>query len=75
VLRAEMPDAWLDQLAVCGTPEAGAAAIERLYAAGADSVVLVPLAEGQPLAQIEAIAQTLMPQLKRRRLRGQKPSE
>jgi 5,10-methylenetetrahydromethanopterin reductase len=64
-LRAEMPDAWLDQLAVCGTPEEGAAMIERLYAAGADSVVLLPFVEDDPLAQIEAMAHDLMPALKR----------
>jgi alkanesulfonate monooxygenase SsuD/methylene tetrahydromethanopterin reductase-like flavin-dependent oxidoreductase (luciferase family) len=65
VLCAEMPDTWLDQLAVCGTPDQGAATIERLYSAGADSVVLVPFIEGDPLAQIEAIAHELMPLLKR----------
>ncbi|MBK9714357.1 MAG: LLM class flavin-dependent oxidoreductase [Kouleothrix sp.] len=62
-LRAEMPDAWIDQLAVCGTPDQGAAAIERLYAAGADSVVLVPFTEDDPLAQIEAMARDLIPLL------------
>ena len=64
-LCVEMPDAWLDQLAVCGTPAEGAAMIERLYSAGADSVVLVPFVEGDPLAQIETMAQELMPLLKR----------
>jgi alkanesulfonate monooxygenase SsuD/methylene tetrahydromethanopterin reductase-like flavin-dependent oxidoreductase (luciferase family) len=64
-LCAEMPDAWLDLLAVCGTPDQGAAAIERLYSAGADSVVLVPFVEGDPLAQIEMMARDLMPLLNR----------
>lgn len=41
-LEAEMPDAWLDQLAVVGTPEDGAEAVRQLVAAGVDSVVLVP---------------------------------
>jgi alkanesulfonate monooxygenase SsuD/methylene tetrahydromethanopterin reductase-like flavin-dependent oxidoreductase (luciferase family) len=63
-LRSDMPDAWLDQLAVCGTPAEAAAAIERLYAAGADSLVLVPFIEGDPLAQIETMARDLMPLLK-----------
>jgi alkanesulfonate monooxygenase SsuD/methylene tetrahydromethanopterin reductase-like flavin-dependent oxidoreductase (luciferase family) len=64
-LAAEMPDTWLDQLAVCGTPDQGAAAIERLRAAGADSVVLVPFIAGDPLAQIETMAQALMPLIER----------
>ncbi len=63
-LSAEMPDAWLDQLAVCGTPDEGANAIERLYTAGADSVVLVPFIDGDPLAQIEMMARDVMPLLK-----------
>lgn len=46
-----LPDAWLDELAVAGTPQDCRAAIERLGAAGADCVVLIPpLAE--PLAQL-----------------------
>jgi 5,10-methylenetetrahydromethanopterin reductase len=35
-------DAWIDELAVAGTPDDCRAAIERLGAAGADTVVLVP---------------------------------
>ncbi|MBK9943814.1 MAG: LLM class flavin-dependent oxidoreductase [Kouleothrix sp.] len=64
-LCAEMPDPWLDALAVCGTPSEGAAAIERLYSAGADSVVLVPFIDGDPLAQLESIARDLVPLLQR----------
>jgi len=60
-----MPDAWLDQLAVCGTPAEAAAAIKRLYTAGADSVVLTPLIEGEPLAQLEIIVHDLLPLMKR----------
>lgn len=40
-LSETMPDAWIDLLTVAGTPAECAAAIHRLYAAGADSVVLV----------------------------------
>ncbi len=42
---ARMPDAWMDEIAVVGTPDECAAAIRRLAKAGADSVVLVPSAE------------------------------
>lgn len=37
-----MPEAWLDELSVSGTPEQAAAAIARLAKAGADSVILQP---------------------------------
>jgi RimJ/RimL family protein N-acetyltransferase len=38
----QVPDAWLDELAVAGDPAACAAAVERLAGAGADAVVLIP---------------------------------
>lgn len=38
----QMPEAWLDELSVSGTPEQAAAAIARLAEAGADSVILQP---------------------------------
>ncbi|HWK81380.1 MAG TPA: LLM class flavin-dependent oxidoreductase [Thermomicrobiales bacterium] len=41
-VRAGMPDAWLDDLAITGTSDDARAAIRRLAEAGADSVVLVP---------------------------------
>ena len=41
-VEKEMPDEWLDQLAVVGDPGECAAAIARLGEAGADTVVLVP---------------------------------
>jgi alkanesulfonate monooxygenase SsuD/methylene tetrahydromethanopterin reductase-like flavin-dependent oxidoreductase (luciferase family) len=42
LLTREMPDAWLDEITVSGTPEQCLAAIERLGDAGATRVVLVP---------------------------------
>lgn len=42
-----MPEAWIDDLAAAGTPDQAAAAVRRLAAAGADTVVLQPL-EGDP---------------------------
>lgn len=41
-LEQEMPDAWIDQMAIVGTPDECAASIRRLMDAGANSVVLVP---------------------------------
>jgi len=40
-LQDEMPDEWIDQLAVVGTPSDCRAAIHRLVSAGAQSVVLI----------------------------------
>lgn len=37
-----MPDAWLDEITVSGTPEQAAAAVTRLADAGADSIILLP---------------------------------
>jgi 5,10-methylenetetrahydromethanopterin reductase len=42
-LEEAMPDAWIDRLAVAGTPEECRLAIRCLADAGADTVVLVPL--------------------------------
>ncbi len=43
-LVAEIPDGWLDRLAICGTPEQCAARITEFYEAGADSIALFPVA-------------------------------
>ncbi|HEX3302528.1 MAG TPA: LLM class flavin-dependent oxidoreductase [Thermomicrobiales bacterium] len=42
LLAREMPDAWLDEITVSGTPEQCLAAIQRLGDASAARVVLVP---------------------------------
>ncbi|MWC00300.1 LLM class flavin-dependent oxidoreductase [Agromyces seonyuensis] len=39
---AALPDAWVDRLAVVGTPEDARASVARLHAAGASAVVLIP---------------------------------
>jgi len=55
-LRATVPDEWLDQAAVAGTPQECAAAIARIHDAGADTVVLVP---ADPGVQPEELRGTL----------------
>jgi 5,10-methylenetetrahydromethanopterin reductase len=45
VTPADVEDAWIDELAVAGTPDHCAAAVARLGEAGADVVVLVPARE------------------------------
>jgi 5,10-methylenetetrahydromethanopterin reductase len=52
VLAQEMPDTWLDEIAVTGTPEQCLATIERMGEAGATRVVLVPPQE----ATVEQLA-------------------
>jgi 5,10-methylenetetrahydromethanopterin reductase len=56
-----MPDEWLDAFSAAGTPEQAADAIQRLMAAGADSIVFQPL-NGDPTCLDEYI-RYLMPLL------------
>lgn len=58
-LETEMPDEWLNHLAVVGTPDECRQAIQRLVAAGAETVVLVPL-PGQPLSELDVLARYLL---------------
>jgi len=57
-----MPDAWIDAFSAAGTPEQVTDALQRLTAAGADSIVFQPL-DGDPDCLDEYI-RYLMPQLK-----------
>jgi len=52
---AALPDEWVDQLAVVGTPATARARLEELFAAGAHCVVLIP-AGSDPFAALESIA-------------------
>ncbi len=58
-LEDRIPDAWIDKLAVVGTPEECAGAIQRLAAARADAVVLVPL-PGKNIGELEVFARRLL---------------
>jgi len=57
-LEAEMPDKWIDQLAVAGSPEDWEMAIRRLVEAGADTIVLSPLPD-KGLDELEVFARHL----------------
>ena len=59
VVEEEMPDEWLDQLAVVGDPDECKAAIDRFGEAGADAVVLVPSID-QPEKDLEDMARELL---------------
>jgi 5,10-methylenetetrahydromethanopterin reductase len=61
-LGRAIPEEWLDLLAVAGNAEQCAAAVDRLRAAGADAVVLVPPERVDTgLDQLAAFARTVLP--------------
>ncbi len=57
-----MPDFWIDDLAIAGSPDEVAAGIERYRLAGATSVVAVPLAD-RTAEQLDALAERVLPLL------------
>jgi len=63
LVAREIPDSWIDQLSVCGTPEDCARRIGEFYAAGADSVALFPVTAGQPQDMVRVTAQQVRPLL------------
>ncbi|WP_432970677.1 hypothetical protein [Dactylosporangium sp. CA-233914] len=58
---ATMPDAWLRELSLAGTPDEVRTQIAARHAAGATSVVMVP-AEPDPLDALPRLAQVLQQQ-------------
>lgn len=61
-VRDGMPDTWVEQLAVAGTPDECVAAIAALGEAGADSVILVPPPDRAD-RQLAHAAGDILPQL------------
>ena len=66
-LETHMPDEWIDDLSIAGSPGQCVAAIERLVAAGANSVVLVPPPDIDPDAWLDRVATDLLPQIQTER--------
>jgi alkanesulfonate monooxygenase SsuD/methylene tetrahydromethanopterin reductase-like flavin-dependent oxidoreductase (luciferase family) len=58
---ADMPDDWLDWLAISGTPRDAIAAIEALYDAGSTSVVLCIVPTEELEEQLELIGREVLP--------------
>jgi alkanesulfonate monooxygenase SsuD/methylene tetrahydromethanopterin reductase-like flavin-dependent oxidoreductase (luciferase family) len=52
-ILAEMPDSWIDDLTIAGTPEECAAKIREYHAVGADSVALFPM----PVDRVDELMQ------------------
>lgn len=64
-IAQHMPNAWVDAFAAAGTPEQVTDSIQRVIAAGTDSIVFQPL-DGDP-ACLDEYIQYLMPQMTRRK--------
>lgn len=56
VVLAEMPEHWVDAMSITGTPAEAEVALKRLFEAGADKVVVVPLIEDSGRESLSAIA-------------------
>lgn len=62
-LLAGMPDAWVEELTIAGTPEECAAKIAGFYEAGADSVALFPVATDRVEEIVQVTASEVMPRI------------
>lgn len=60
---AGMPDQWVDDLTIAGTPAECAAKISAFYAAGADSVALFPIATDRIEEIVRLTADRVLPEL------------
>jgi len=62
-LLAGMPDQWVDDLTISGTPDDCAAKISGFFDAGADSVALFPVASDRVEEIVNLTANEVMPRL------------
>ncbi len=60
-VRQEMPDAWVEDLAVAGDPDECVGKIRRLLDAGADHVALFPTPAENAAATLDALAGQVLP--------------
>ena len=65
-LEREMPPAWLEDLSITGTPAECAARVEDYFAAGADSVILMPMPHETAEDTIRLAAREMLPLLQDR---------
>jgi len=64
VVAREMPESWIDELSVSGTPEDCARRINALYEAGADSVALFPVSADRTQQMARVTAEEVLPLLR-----------
>lgn len=64
LVASEMPESWIDDLSVCGTPDDCAARVQALYEAGADSVALFPVSPASTSSMARITADRLLPLLR-----------
>jgi 5,10-methylenetetrahydromethanopterin reductase len=62
-LVAEMPDAWVEDLAIVGTPEECAARIKSYHQAGVDSVALFPMPSDRVDSIVRLTTERVLPLL------------
>ncbi len=62
-IEAEMPEAWLDWLAISGTPDDCVAGIDALFEAGSTMVVLCIVPSEDLPAQLERFGTAVLPRL------------
>ena len=65
-VRDRMPDQWIEDLTIAGSPEEVAAKIEGFYEIGADCVALFPMPSDQVDRMVELTAEQVLPLLRTR---------
>ena len=63
-VREGMPDEWIEDLTIAGSPEEVAAKIEAFYEAGADCVALFPMPSEQVDGMIGLTVEEVLPRLR-----------
>jgi alkanesulfonate monooxygenase SsuD/methylene tetrahydromethanopterin reductase-like flavin-dependent oxidoreductase (luciferase family) len=63
-LAREMPDEWVDDFTVSGDPDEVTDQIRALLAAGATSVVLVPVDPSTAMRELQLVADTVLPRIR-----------
>ncbi len=62
-VEEEMPDEWIEQLSIVGSPHECAQTVHLLAQSGADTIVLIPLPDAT-LNELEVFSNNLLPLLK-----------
>jgi alkanesulfonate monooxygenase SsuD/methylene tetrahydromethanopterin reductase-like flavin-dependent oxidoreductase (luciferase family) len=63
-LAADIPDPWIDELTIAGTPDEAADRLHALAGAGADAVALFPAAGPTAATTLDLLGADVLPQLR-----------